>query len=107
MTSAILAGLAALVGLATVAWHRYRRRAAEDARDRATARADRAEADAAGLAETARAAADQLDHDEAIGILRRGLAAIASGGQPADVARVISPPATITSRRSSSNRRIR
>jgi len=65
MTSAILAGLAALVGLATVAWHRYRRRAAEDARDRAMARADRAEADAAGLAETARATADQLARDRA------------------------------------------
>lgn len=35
-------------------------------------------------------AGDTLDHDEAIGILRRGLAAIASGGQPADVARVVS-----------------
>lgn len=50
---------------------------------------------------------DTLDHREAIGILRRGLAAIASGGQPADVARVVSPPATIPSRRSSRNRRIR
>lgn len=36
-------------------------------------------------------AGDTLDYGEAIGILRRGLAAIASGGQPADVARVISP----------------
>jgi hypothetical protein len=52
-------------------------------------------------------AGDSLDHDEAIRILRRGLATIASGSQPADVARVVSPATTPPSRRSSRNRSIR